>query len=117
MWEQLRNQVVNFDDGICESLECLEGAIYRNFMVFDKSLQDREANFIGNWIDVDTSFCCCVLFFCLFRLYLWHMEVQLGVMSELWPPAYAIATATLDLSCICDQHHSLCQCHILNPLR
>ena len=30
--------------------------------------------------------------------------------------AFAIATAALDLSCICDLHCSLWQCWILNPL-
>ena len=36
-----------------------------------------------------------------------HMEVpRLGVESELQPPAYARAIATLDLSRICNLHHS-----------
>ena len=56
-----------------------------------------------------------------FSLFLWillgpllqHMEVpRLGVELELWPPAYARATATGDPSCICNLHHSW----ILNPL-
>ena len=42
-----------------------------------------------------------------------HMESpRLGVKSELQLPA----TATRDLSCICDLHHILRQCQILNPL-
>ena len=48
------------------------------------------------------------------------MEVsRLGVESELQLKAYATATATamLDLSHICNLHHSLQQCWILNPLR
>ena len=46
------------------------------------------------------------------------MEVpRLGVELELQLPAYATATATPDLSCICDLLHSLRQCRILNPLR
>ena len=45
------------------------------------------------------------------------MEVpQLGVDLELQVLAYTIATATPDPSCICDLHHSLRQCQILNPL-
>ena len=45
------------------------------------------------------------------------MEVpRLGVEWELQLPAYATATATLDLNCICDLHHSLQQCWILNLL-
>ena len=47
----------------------------------------------------------------------WHMEVpRLGVKSGLQPLAYATATATPDLSRICDLHHSSWQCRILNPL-
>ena len=46
-----------------------------------------------------------------------HMGVpRLGVKSELQLPAYAIATATSDLSRVCDLHHSSRQGQILNPL-
>ena len=46
-----------------------------------------------------------------------HTEVsRLGVKSELQLPAHATATATLDLSRICNLHHNLWQCQILNPL-
>ena len=45
------------------------------------------------------------------------MEVpRLGVKSELLLPAYATATATLDLSPVCDLHHSSQERWILNPL-
>ena len=45
------------------------------------------------------------------------MEVpRLGVQSELQLPAYTTATATRDLSHICDLRHSSRQCWILNPL-
>ena len=45
------------------------------------------------------------------------MEVpRLGVESELHLLAYAIATATPDLSHICSLQHSLWQCQILNLL-
>ena len=46
------------------------------------------------------------------------MEVpRLGVELELQQlPSYTTATATPDLSCICDLHHSSWQCQILNPL-
>ena len=44
------------------------------------------------------------------------MEVpRLGVELDLQTPAYATATATQDLSCVCDLHHSS-QRQILNPL-
>ena len=39
-----------------------------------------------------------------------------GVKSELWLKAYTPATATPDLSRICDLHHSSRQHWILNPL-
>ena len=47
----------------------------------------------------------------------WHMEVpKLGVKSELQPPAYTKATATRDLSHVCNLHHSSWQRRIINPL-
>ena len=48
-----------------------------------------------------------------------HIEVsRLEVKLELQLPAYTIATATQDPSCISDHdlHHSTCQCWIINPL-
>ena len=49
--------------------------------------------------------------------HLQHMEVpRLGIQSELYLPAYTTATATPDLSCICNLHHSSRQRQILNPL-
>ena len=62
--------------------------------------------------------CVCIFFVFLGPL-LRHMEVpRLGVESELLPPAYAraTATATQDLSHVCDLHHSSWQCRILNSL-
>ena len=41
---------------------------------------------------------------------------MLGVKSELQLPAYATGTATQDLSCVCDLHHSSRQSQILNHL-
>ena len=55
--------------------------------------------------------------FCLFGPNPWHMEfLRVGVASELQLPAYAIAIATWDSSCICNLHHSSWQRLILNPL-
>ena len=42
--------------------------------------------------------------------------LRLGVESELQLPTYTTATATQDLSHICDLHHSTRQCQIFNPL-
>ena len=56
-------------------------------------------------------------FFCFLGLHLPHMEVpRRGVKSELQLPACATATATRELSCVCNLHHSSWQCWILNPL-
>ena len=50
-------------------------------------------------------------------LHLQHMEVpRLGVQVELQLPAYTTATATPDLSRICDLHHNSWQFRVLNPL-
>ena len=51
-------------------------------------------------------------------LHLQDMEVplRLGVKSELQLCAYTTATATQDLNCICDLHHSSRQCWIPDPL-
>ena len=56
-------------------------------------------------------------FFCFLGSHSQHMEVpRLRVASELQRPAYTIATAMLDLSHICDLHHSSWQHWILDPL-
>ena len=56
------------------------------------------------------------LFFFLWP-HVWHMEFpRLGAELESELPAYTTATATLDLSSICDLCHSLQQRWILNPL-
>ena len=58
-----------------------------------------------------------IIIICFLGLHPWHTEVpRLGVESELQLLAYTIATAVQNLSCICDLHHSLGQCQILNPL-
>ena len=56
-------------------------------------------------------------FFCFLGLHHWHVEVpKLGVELELQLPPYPTATATQELSCICDLHRSSRQCQILNSL-
>ena len=52
-----------------------------------------------------------------FRADLQPMEVpKLGVESELQLLAYTTATATLDLSRVCDLHYRPWQCQILNSV-
>ena len=62
--------------------------------------------------------CVCVCVFVVFLgPYLWHVKVpRLGVKSELQLMPYATATATWDLSRICDLYHISWQRWILNPL-
>ena len=56
-------------------------------------------------------------FFFFLRVHPWHMEVpRLGAEVELSLMAYTTATATRDLSCICDLQHSSRQGQVLNPL-
>ena len=59
-----------------------------------------------------------IFFFFFFSgLHLQYMEVpRLGVQSELQLLAFTTAAATLDLSCVCDLHHSSRQGQILKPL-
>ena len=58
------------------------------------------------------------LFFCFLGPPPQHMEVpRLGVELELQPLANTTATATSNLSCVCNLHHSSQQCWILNPLK
>ena len=56
------------------------------------------------------------LFFFFLWLHLQPMEVpRLGVELKLQMLTYATATATPDLRSICDLHHTMWQCQILNP--
>ena len=62
----------------------------------------------------------CPFFFFFFPpgLYLQDVEIpRLGLKLELQLPAYATATATRDLSHVCDLQHSSWQRQILNPLK
>ena len=60
---------------------------------------------------------CHILFLVFLGPHPRHMEVpRLGVKLELQLPAYTTATATWDLSHVCDLHHTSQQCQILNPL-
>jgi len=48
-----------------------------------------------------------ILYVCFLGPHLWHTEVlRQGVKSELQLPAYDTATATRDLSRVCNLHHS-----------
>ena len=72
----------------------------------------------GNLLWATLSYKVTQFFFLVFLgLHPWHMKIpRLAVKLELQLPAYTTATATPDPSRICDLHHSLQQCWILNPL-
>ena len=55
-------------------------------------------------------------FFWFLGPHLQHMEVPLGVRLELQLPAYTTATATRDLSLLCDLHNSSRRHQIPSPL-
>ena len=58
-----------------------------------------------------------LLFICSLGPHPQPMELpRLGVQSEVQVSAYTTATATQDLSRVCDLYHSSWQCQILNPL-
>ena len=83
--------------------------------VTDFSLEKRQLllQFVPNNLQFELRY---TIFFFL-QLHLQHMEVsRLGAELELQLLAYAIATATRDLSRVCDLHYSSRQCWILNPL-
>ena len=73
---------------------------------------------VGSWADFCLStfalFFLSFFFFLLFRAAPVAYEVpKLGVELEIQVPAYSRATATQDLSRVCDLHHSSWQCWIL----
>ena len=56
-------------------------------------------------------------FLCSLEPHLWHMRVpRLGAESELQWLACSRATATQELSCVCELCHSSLQRHIVSPL-
>ena len=78
-----------------------------------------DACVLGRTVETSLKVIFIYLFYFVFFLgpQLQHIEVpRLGDESELRVPAYTTATATRDLSHICDLHCSLQQCRILNPL-
>ena len=75
--------------------------------------------FIAIYFSLNHCFSCILCgFFCfVFCLFVFQGCIRLGVELELHPQAYvtATATATRDLSCVCNIHHSSWQHQILNP--
>ena len=95
------------------------GLISKGTPTFNSSsLKGTEEQTSSTWTLVylaDLALCC--FLFGLLWPHPWHMEVpRLGVKWKLLLLAYATATATQDLSCDWDLHHSSWQCWILNPL-
>ena len=78
---------------------------------------------MGKWISSYSLWFFNLFIFILFvYFYFWgpksgHMELpRLGLESKPQLPAYATATATQDLSHVCDLYHRSPQCWVLNPL-
>ena len=80
------------------------------FIVLFLLQPERNCIFLVIWGNVNIA-----MAFYLF-IYFFMATPRLEKESELQLPAYATATATWDLSHICDVHHSSWQCQILNPL-
>ena len=78
----------------------------------------------GAWVSSTEGFFFLFLFsffFFFFFVFFWALLLhlyfpRLGVKSQLHLLAYTTATATPELSCICDLHHSSRQLWILNPV-
>ena len=78
----------------------------------------KEASSCGSSVVFCLFVCLFFWSFCPFRAIPWYTEVpRLRAEEELQLPAYTTATATQDLSRVCDLHHSSRQRWVLNPLR
>ena len=93
----------------------LHEMFYLCILLVVDSLVDSRIKNSAPWNSPHHLFCVCV---CVFLgLHPWYTDVpRLGVKLELQLPAYATATATWDLSHVCDLHHSSWPPQILNPL-
>ena len=81
------------------------------------NLKSNQLCLVHTMCSINSFIILSILFFCFLGPHLWHMEApRLGVESELQLPIYTTATATLDLSCVCDLHYSSRQHQSLNPL-
>ena len=103
---------------ICRKVPCVDAYVVICVeLVQEVSLQDMCKQLcvcvFYDHICIPISF---LFFFPFLHPYLQHIEFpRLGVQSEWQLQARPTAMATPDPSCICDLHHSLCQCWILNP--
>ena len=101
---------------------CWEGMLLHPTMPSDQTeetaeLQKRHARAQKFQGFVDPHFCFVLFCSAFLGLQPRPMKVpRLGVKLELQLPTYTTATATWDLSHICDLHHSSWQYQILNPL-
>ena len=95
-------------------------AVFANKILYMNKAKHEDV-FIGPWELTLLFYFILFLFYFIFVLCFraapGHTEVpRLGVKSELQLLAYATATATPDLSRVCNLHHSSRQYRILNPL-
>ena len=90
----------------------LEKGLFRYLVHFFVFFRERSIQVFGPFF-----FLFFFLSFVFLGPHLHHMEgPRLGGKSELYLPAHTTATASPDLSQICDLHHSSRQCQIFNPL-
>ena len=95
-----------------KSLKSIIRLLFQNMMIYYKKILEMVASGERS-MDLVMIF----FFFVFLGPCMRHMEVpRLGVKLELYLPAYTIATATQDLSYICDLRHSSGQQWILNSL-
>ena len=96
----------------------LSGLLYRE-QIYVIHLNSIHGTFLIKSEDILICFKMCFInfFLCFLGLHLRHMQIsRLGVKLELQLLAYAIGTATWDLSHFCNLHHSSRQHQILNPM-
>ena len=103
---------------LCSSLKALRDTkVYSDDILRTTTLEKLKSLKIGYYWVLFPQLLWAFLFF-FFWLHPWYKKVtRLGVELELQLPANNTATATEEMSHICDLHHRAWQCLILNPLR
>ena len=118
-WENI--PIRKWSEEITEKAEKEGSYVWKGIQKKDDGENSKEWRCEKHWPDAMETLIKRLFFFLSFCLFLVpllrHMEFpRLGVQSELQLPACATATATWDLSHVCDLQHSSWQYQILNPL-
>ena len=89
----------------------------KSLIIFQNVYPVRQSQYPLLFVSILYSFFFFFFFLVLLGPNLWHLEVpRLGTDSELQLPAYTTATATWDLSQVCNLHHNSLPCQIFDPL-